>query len=157
MASSVLLKRNSVAGTIPAANSLTVGELALNTADGKLYTKLLSNLVVQFSPVLLGGASPARGTATIDFGVFPGKSDTSVAITGQPAVTSSTVVKAWIYPQDTADHSADEHLVETLDVYAGKVLAGTGFTIYGVNESQLFEPAGGGTRLYGLWTVAWEY
>lgn len=120
----------------------------------------------------------ATGTANIDFGAFPGKSDTSVAVTGQAAIVSGSLVEAWIRPVATADHSADEHMVETLKVFAGNIVAGTGFTIYGFNTNQINEPvplqqprvgpgatrsdtsitAGGtGTRLYGLWTTAWAW
>lgn len=82
----------------------------------------------------------ASGTATLDFGAFPGKSDASVAVTGQAGIVSGSLVEAWIRPVATADHSADEHMVETLKVFAANIVAGTGFTIYGLNTSQLNEP-----------------
>ncbi len=123
----------------------------------------------------------ATGKTTIDFGAFPGKSDASVAITGQAAIIAGSLVEAWIRPEATADHSADEHMVETLKVIAGNIVAGTGFTIYGFNTNQINEsmeqlrvapfrqiaapvygsPApskgGMGTRLYGQFTVAWAW
>jgi hypothetical protein len=111
----------------------------------------------------------ATGTATLDFGAFPGKSDASVAVTGQGSIASGSLVGAWIRPVATADHTADEHLVESLAVNAGNIIAGTGFTIYGFNTSQLVEepqlggvPQGGtaggtGTLLYGTWTIAWAW
>jgi hypothetical protein len=128
----------------------------------------------------------AQGTATLDFGAFPGKSDTSVAVTGQASIVAGSLVEAWIRPEATADHSADEHMVETLKVFAGNIVAATGFTIYGFNTSELFQDPenargqGGnkanagttfagkgasapsdnyrmGTRIYGLWTVAWVW
>jgi len=122
----------------------------------------------------------ASGTATLDFGAFPGASDASVAVTGQAAILAGSLVEAWLRMEATADHSADEHLVETIKVLAGNIVAGTGFTIYGINTSELNEPlelsgvsrfrsAGGtvhgrpgepsvggmGMRLYGTWTIAW--
>jgi hypothetical protein len=75
-------------------------------------------------------------------------------------------------------------MMETLKVFAGNIVAGTGFTIYALNTSQLNEPlvapgwnplrlnaivvnqptfspapsiGGMGTRIYGLWTVAWAW
>ena len=122
-----------------------------------------------------------QGTTTINFGVFPGSSDTSVAVTGQATILSGSLVEAWLSPVATADHTADEHLVETIRVMAGNVVAGTGFTIYAVNTSQLNEPltsagagnfrsaattvygasapsvGGIGTRIYGQWSVAWVW
>jgi hypothetical protein len=121
----------------------------------------------------------AQGSTTVDFGAFPGKSDTSVAITGQATILAGSLVEAWLFPVATADHTADEHLVETITVMAGNVVAGTGFTIYAMNNSQINEPlvsagvsnqrsaattvygyvepsvGGIGTRIYGLWTIAW--
>lgn len=82
----------------------------------------------------------AQGTATLDFGAFPGKSDASVTVTGQAAIEAGSLVEAWIRPVATADHSEDEHMVETLKVFAANIVAATGFTIYGFNTSGLNEP-----------------
>jgi hypothetical protein len=124
----------------------------------------------------------AQGPATLDFGAFPGQSDASVAVTGQAGIVAGSLVEAWIRPEATADHSADEHMLETLKVFAGNIVAGTGFTIYGFNTSEVNEPldkgpavnplrqvltsgatdpvpyrGGQGTRIYGQWSVAWVW
>lgn len=99
----------------------------------------------------------SSGTATLDFGAFPGASDTSVAVTGQAGIVSGSLVEAWIRPVATADHSADEHMVETIKVFAGNIVAATGFTIYGFNDGQEADPEGVASRLYGTWTVAWVW
>lgn len=128
-----------------------------------------------------GGGGGTTGTAVLDFGSFPGKSDASVNVTGQAAIVSGSIVNAWLRPVATADHSADEHMIETLRVLAANIVAGTGFTIYGFNTSQLNEPVpiqqfsrnvgpavtrsdlgaeqngGRGTRLYGQWQCAWQW
>lgn len=39
MANTIKIKRSSVAGKIPTTGQLELGELAVNTTDGKLYTK----------------------------------------------------------------------------------------------------------------------
>ena len=92
----------------------------------------------------------ATGNATLDFGAFPGSSDTSVVVTGQTGITTSSFVEAWLVPTATADHSADEHVVETIKVIAGNIVNGTGFTIYGVNT-------GNNSRIYGTWSVSWVW
>lgn len=105
----------------------------------------------------------ATGTATLDFGAFPGASDASVAVTGQAAIVAGSLVEAWLRPIATTDHTEDEHMVETLKVVAGNIVAATGFTIYGFNTNNINEPletnnrGGRGTRLYGKWTVAWAW
>jgi len=49
MATTIQLKRSTTASAQPAANDLVVGELAVNTADGKLYTKHTDNSIVDLS------------------------------------------------------------------------------------------------------------
>jgi len=123
----------------------------------------------------------AAGVAEIDFGAFPGGSDASVTITGQTRIASTSAVQAWLQPAATADHTADEHRVETITVTAGNITPGVGFKIYASNSSQLYEPltmsspsrfrtaaatvygyqersAGGrGTRISGVWSVGWRW
>jgi hypothetical protein len=97
----------------------------------------------------------ATGTTTVDFGALPGKNDTSVAVTGQTGIVSDSIVGAWIQPTATADHNADEHLVEGLNVYAGTIVAGTGFTIYITHDHG--ESVGRDHFAWGRFTVAWAW
>jgi len=101
------------------------------------------------------------GTATLDFGAFPGKTDATVTVTGQAGIGAGSLVEAWIFPTATADHSADEHWVDPPEVYAGNVAAGTGFTVYGVVKKRAeIGPLGRNIdqpRIYGTWTVAWVW
>ena len=50
MATRIIIKHRSVTGTPPSASDLAVGELALNTADGTMFTKHTNNSIV-----VLGG------------------------------------------------------------------------------------------------------
>ena len=95
-----------------------------------------------------GGSGANVGVATVDFGSFPGKSDTSLAITGQAAIALGSSVIAQVFPKATSDHSVDEHVVEELVVMAGNISAGTGFTIYARTRNE---------RLYGQWSVSWSW
>lgn len=98
----------------------------------------------------------AKGTAVLDFGLFPGASDAQVAVTGQVGMLSVSSVEAWVRLLDSSDHSADEHRVETLALSAGAITPGVGFVIYGRNTSELASH-GVGTRLYGKWNVNWVW
>ena len=40
MANTILLKRNSTANAAPGTGDLSLGEVAINTVDGRLYTKI---------------------------------------------------------------------------------------------------------------------
>jgi hypothetical protein len=108
----------------------------------------------------------AQGTTTLNFGTFPGSTDTTVVITGQAGISAGSLVEAWIYPTATADHNVDEHWVDPPEVYAGNVVAGTGFTIYGVLKKRTDITAIVDSQrqkkvdspmTYGQWTVAWVW
>jgi len=47
----ILHKRNNVAGITPATSELTAGEIAINTADGRIYTRKSDGTVVALNPV----------------------------------------------------------------------------------------------------------
>lgn len=77
------------------------------------------------------------GSTTIDFGNAPAKeTQTTVAVTGQTAILSTSKVEVWMMPVALAGangHSEDEHMVENLKftVPVSTIIAGTGFTIQG--------------------------
>jgi len=123
-----------------------------------------------------GGTTITSGTTTVDFGAYPGSPDASVTITGQAGIVAGSKVKAWIIATATADHSADEHFVESIEIRVGNIVAASGFTIYARNTNAIVEPPpsstrlagpsgknrpdnsiGNGMRLYGQFTVAWEW
>jgi hypothetical protein len=111
----------------------------------------------------------ATGTATIDFGAYPGKVDTSVTVTGQTGILAGSRVEAWIDTGTaTAEHSTDEHIMANalMDITYGAIIVGTGFTIYALTR----ELPGIGSvdtrfnnltvttpRLYGTFTIAWAW
>lgn len=111
----------------------------------------------------------AQGTATVDFGVFPGSSEASVAVTGQASIVAGSLAEAWLRPEATADHTVDEHVAEPIRVVATDIVAATGFTIRAFCDNQLPEPSPTQARgrlapasdnvrkLYGLFTVAWVW
>jgi len=90
------------------------------------------------------------GAAVVDFGVFPGTAQASVDVAGQGSILASSIVESWIDLAASSDHSADEHQVESYEISAGKIVAGTGFTIF-------MEARAPGTRLYGKFNVWWAW
>lgn len=100
------------------------------------------------------------GTAEVDFGAFPGSTDCSVAVTGQGGIVAGSKVFAALRLVASADHSADEHMVENIEIFAGNIVAGTGFTIY-ARESNVMEQGPtytpGGPKIYGKWEISWSW
>ena len=69
MATKIILKKSSTVGAIPLSTDLEIGEVALNLADRKLYTKDNSNNVVQVGHPYVGATaptSPAEGDLWYD-------------------------------------------------------------------------------------------
>jgi hypothetical protein len=109
---------------------------------------------------------PGTGSGILDFGAFPGASDASVTITGLTGIGTTSLVEAFVLPSASTDHSADEHMLETLNVFADQttIVAGTSCAVKGFNTNQVNEPieprsgGGRGTRLYGKFNVglAWS-
>lgn len=65
MAQTIKLKRSAVQGKVPTTGDLNLGELAINTYDGKLYLKKDSGTA---SVVEIGaGGGGGGGTATVGF------------------------------------------------------------------------------------------
>jgi len=111
------------------------------------------------------------GQGLLDFGAFPGGSDAQLVVTGQAGILAGSIVRAFLMPAQTADHSADEHWVDGPVVMAGNIVPGQGFTIYGNTRFQMpaldgVNPAlgpgsangnGGNAMTYGKWTVGWAW
>lgn len=73
------------------------------------------------------------GTATIDFGAFPGSNEASVAVTGQTSITATSKAEAFVMGDDTSGtHTANDHryFSALAGLTCGTPSAGTGFTIY---------------------------
>jgi len=77
MASRILFKRNNNAGVTPSAGSLVQGELAMNTADGKVFLKKEDNTVLDITKTTFerdtsitandnGGVTPSKIIAKVD-------------------------------------------------------------------------------------------
>ena len=82
----------------------------------------------------------AIGTATIDFGAFPGSNEASVAVTGQTTVSATSKAEAFVIGDDTSsNHTAKDHQYfnALASLTCGTPSAGTGFTIYATSVHKL--------------------
>jgi hypothetical protein len=96
------------------------------------------------------GTFGGSGSTTVDFGAFPGGPSASVAVTGQSTISATSQPRASVRAADSADHLADEHVVEPIRLTCGNIVPGTGFTIYAVADSPH-------SFLYGVWNVDWSW
>lgn len=109
----------------------------------------------------------ASGVADLDFGAAPGSNQTSLAITGQAGISTSSRVEAWIEPADSTDHTSDEHIImdnSGLKAVAADRVNGVGFTIYLTFSPTWQDPLlntvaspGSGRTAWGVWKVGWVW
>lgn len=88
------------------------------------------------------------GEIEINFGTG-GSWEAQANVTGQAAIVPSSKVEAWIQAKASADHSADEHRVDTIDAEAGAIVNGVGFTVWAKST--------GRRPLFGRWLVQWVW
>ena len=108
MSSTLLHKRNSTQGIVPDSSSLSVGEIAINTADGKLFTKSdsndiktflnsdqLSDLYLPLSGGTLTGSLSVQTLSADKLEVLVDSSDTTLYVaTGNVGINTSIPNKA---------------------------------------------------------------
>lgn len=124
------------------------GSLIFKLSDGKiidvgeLSDGSRNNVFVSGAPSTggAGGSTVTVGTATIDFGAFPGSNEASVTVTGQTSITADSVIRAYVGADDTSGtHTASDHRYFAVfaELSCGVPSAGTGFTIYAHSTEKL--------------------
>ena len=90
-----------------------------------------------------------QGTATIDFGAFPGSNEASVAVTGQTGISGTSKAEAYVMATSSSDHTISDHQYAPLliGLTCGALVAGTGFTIYATCLD----------KMQGTFTVNWVW
>ena len=81
-----------------------------------------------------------QGTATLDFGAYPGSNEATVVVTGQTSIGATSKAEAYIMGGDsTVDHTANDHRYFPLftALTCDAMVAGTGFTIYATSTEKL--------------------
>jgi Carbohydrate esterase, sialic acid-specific acetylesterase len=86
------------------------------------------------------------GSAVVDFGA--GNTNVATVITGQAGILSNSILSVNVVAIATTDHTIDEHVVEALEVRAGNIVPGVGFTVYAASRT-------GG--LAGKYNVHWRW
>lgn len=128
-----------------------LGQVTVSTLDA-------GDLKAQGWGLASGGAggSTLSGTATLDFGAFPGSDFASVDVTTPNANDADAVLFAFVPLTASDDHSADEHLVDPPQVAALNNGDGT-ITIKAVPRPGPASPAPGAPMPYGKWTVGYAF
>ena len=88
---------NSTAGLAPKPEELYTGELALNTADGVLYTKNADGMVIRcgVGPTTTSGPTPPQGGCCGDYGTYSGSGDLPGIDAVYAACSGTNLIVRW--------------------------------------------------------------
>ena len=91
-----------------------------------------------------------QGTATIDFGSWPGSNEASISVTGQSSILATSKAEAYVMANDTSGtHTAGDHryFAALVGLTCGTPTVSTGFTIYAYSQQ----------KLMGTYTLRWVW
>jgi hypothetical protein len=79
-----------------------------------------------------GGGGLNAGTATIDFGSWPGTNEASVTVTGQTGIVSGSVCGALLIAETSGSHTPADaaYAAMFITLTCSAPTAGTGFAVY---------------------------
>jgi len=121
MATVIKPKRSETSLSVPAANALAVGELAMNITDGKFYTKTSGNVVKE-----IGGA----GSVNLQTVVTNGQTtNTDIILDGANLVFEGYLANAYETSLTAAEPTADRTI--TLPNVTGTVITTGNLTVDG--------------------------
>ena len=127
MATVIKPKRSETALSIPAANALAVGELAMNVTDGKFYTKTSGNVVKE-----LGGAGSVSLQDVVTNGAT---SNTDILLDGANLVFEGYLANAYETTLTAAEPTADRTI--TLPNVSGTVITTGNLTVDGTTTGDV--------------------
>ena len=84
-----------------------------------------------------GGTLLHTDAVIVNFGAAPGTNNVSLVVEGQTGILTTSVVRAYMMCDATADHNADEHIMVPMKLCCGNIIADTSFTLYAASEWQL--------------------
>lgn len=90
--STILFKRCSISGVQPDTTELSVGELAINTADGTLFTKLSNGTVVPIGGGLITSVNGQTGVVNLTAADLDAAPIASPDFSGTPTVETTTIL-----------------------------------------------------------------
>lgn len=130
MANTFIPKRSSVAGKVPLTTDLQIGELAINLADKKIYTKDANNAVVQLNNAAgVSSFNTRTGAVTLQSADVAGALGYTPANVASPAFTGTPTAP-------TAANGTDTQQIATT-AFVNSVLAA-----YGIGTSDFTDYTG---------------
>jgi len=132
-------KRSEVASSIPAANSLAIGEIAMNVTDGKFYTKTSGNVVKE-----MGGAGSVTLQNVVANGAVAGN---DITLDGANLIFEGYQANAYETTLTVVEPTQDRTV--SLPNVTGTVITSGNLTIDGTSSGDALA-ADGDALAYGI-------
>lgn len=126
MPNKIQIKRSSTASATPSGAQLDAGELAINTADGRLYAKNSAGTVINLPVTSISGQTIAPGQVDVDNLRLDANTLSSTNTNGNIIVSPNGTGKV-LLGRTTADGTTNEVQCESLTI-RGSDTAGNGIT-----------------------------
>jgi hypothetical protein len=139
MATVIKPKRSEVASSIPAANSLAIGEIAMNVTDGKFYTKTSGNVVKE-----MGGAGSVTLQNVVANGAVAGN---DITLDGANLIFEGYQANAYETTLTVVEPTQDRTV--SLPNVTGTVITSGNLTIDGTSSGDALA-ADGDALAYGI-------
>jgi len=139
MATVIKPKRSEVASSIPAANSLAIGEIAMNVTDGKFYTKTSGNVVKE-----MGGAGSITLQNVVSNGAVAGS---DITLDGANLIFEGYQANAYETTLTVVEPTQDRTV--SLPNVTGTVITSGNLTIDGTSSGDALA-ADGDALAYGI-------
>lgn len=151
------MARTQQTGTQIADGSISRNDLDVTTIGSSVVRRLIAGTNISFSSTgadtgtgdvtinASGGSNITKGTVTIDFGTEG--ADTKTVTVSTASVTTGSVIVVTPNPAGTADHSADEHILESFKLGYNNIINGVSFDITMISTWN--------GNLYKTWSVNW--
>ena len=146
MANIIILKRSAAANSVPSTGNLVLGELAINTADGRLFTKIdpgVASIVDLTKTDITGDATGNRVAST-----------GNIALTlANTAVTPGTYGNATAIPSFTVDSKGRVTSASTFAINTAGVANGTSNVSIPVANANIVMSVGGFANIVTVTTT----
>lgn len=113
--------------TVPPQGAATTAAVRANFLAAK--TEILAlQAAIPAAPLM-------QGLTQVDFGAMDAiRGDAEFLLTGLTGILTTSSIECSLRIEATADHDIDDMIIDAPEFLAGKIIAGTGFSIFGSME-----------------------